>query len=625
MSRPLFSPYLSQSFSTFVRRRETRELLRWMAFSLVIGIVAGLAALLFSYLLEFATTHVLHNPANFHPPPPGGESDTTVLAVSPEDVVRDARRWLFLILPALGGLVSGLLVYRFAPEAEGHGTDGVIDAFHNHRGRIRPVVPFVKLIASVATIGTGGSAGREGPIAQIGAGFGSYLGQRLGLSDREVRVMMMVGAGAGIGAIFRAPLGGALFCAAVLYRDTDYEYEVLMPGFMGSIVAYSIFTAFSGLPFGTVFILPEVFVFEPLQLPFFLLLGVAMMAVSHLYVKVFYGMRDHVFRRVPLPRWSVPALGGLLLGIMGFFYPYVLGSGYSWVQQALYGKLTVQFMLTLAFLKIIATSFTISSGGSGGVFAPSLVIGGMLGGAAGAMLAQWNPELFPQPSAFILVGMAAFFAAAAKTPIASMIMVSEMTSGYSLLVPAMLAIAAAYLLSGPRTSIYERQVRNRFESPAHRGEYVVDVMEDMKVSEVYTPRTERITIGPEILFSEISRLFTTTDSAIFPVVDADGRVVGVVPLEPIHRVAADPMMDHLLIAQDIMEEPECLSSEDNLNEALQKILTSGLEELPVLDEEGFMLGSLNRRELLAAYNRRIREMIELTRQEARQRTAEESE
>ena len=299
-------------------------------------------------------------------PVPGGEGSTVIPA-------EPTRRWLLLVVPAIGGLLSGLLVFSLAPEAEGHGTDAMIDAFHRKRGIIRKRVPFIKTIASALTIGSGGSAGREGPIAQVGSGFGSAPAGWLKSSDRERRLLVLAGAGAGIGAVFRAPLGGALFVVEVLYREMEFESAALVPAFVASIVSYSIYCGVSG-KWGAIFRVPDATFTHPLELPLYLVLGLVCALMGILYVKVFYGVRDRVFRRIPLPRHVKPALGGLAVGVIGYFLPQVLGMGYGWVQLAIDGNLALGLIVTIAFVKILATGLTISSGGSGGVFAPSMVI-----------------------------------------------------------------------------------------------------------------------------------------------------------------------------------------------------------------------------------------------------------
>ncbi len=580
----------------------TREILRWMSFSVIIGVVAGLGALLFTTMLDLSDSFFLGTIAQYHPPVPGGERNDVIGQTT------RARRLLLLILPALGGLLSGLIVYTFAPEAEGHGTDAVIDAFHNKRGRIRPVVPFIKIIASALTIGTGGSAGREGPIAQIGAGFGSFMGQKLGLSVAETRHMLIIGAGAGIGAIFHAPLGGAIFAATVLYRETDYEHGTLMPGFIAAIVAYAVYTSLAGTPYAPIFTFQGKFVFTPVQLPFYLLLGVLTVPLCIGYIKTFYGMRDHVFRKIKLPRHLIPALGGLMVGVIALFFPAVLGTSYGWIQEAIDGKTTVMFLIALSVLKIIATSFTISSGGSGGVFAPSLVIGGAFGGVIGALLHQINPTLAPEPASFVLVGMAAFFAAVAKVPIASLIMVSEMTGGYALIIPAMLAIAAAYMLSGNTFSIYEKQVNNRFSSPAHRGNYIIDVLQEITAGEVFSEKHKVITIHEHTNLAEILEMYETTDQSVFPVVSKEGKYRGFVPIDLLRGFPREPETARLIIAYDIMEKGPAVRPEEDLNRVLQRLMVSGVNELPIVSHEGKVMGLLSRRELLTAYYHRMQEV-----------------
>ncbi len=579
---------------------QTHELVRWALYCLAIGVVAGLGALAFTWILNLADVMLLGRLANYYPPHAGAEgaAHPTGLAV---------RQWMLVLLPTLGGLLSGLLVFSLAPEAEGHGTDAVIDAFHNKQGRIRPIVPVVKTIASALTIGSGGSAGREGPIAQIGGGFGSVLGQLLHRPPSEVRQMLIIGAGAGIGAVFRAPLGGALFGASVLYSETDYEHSTLMPGILTSVISYAVYSTLAGLGSAPIFNVDQALAFDMRQLPLFFVLGIAMIPLSMLYIWVFYGMRG-LFHKVPLPRHVVPAIGGLLVGLIALRYPQVLGVGYGWVQQAMDGHLTIRLMITIALLKIVATSLTIGSGGSGGVFAPSLVIGGLAGGAIGYTLHAYNPVFFPNPAAFVLVGMAAFFSTAAKTPIASLVLISEMTGGYSLLVPAMLAIAVAYMFSSRRWSIYVKQVANRFASPAHRGTYVVDVLENVAVLDVLNSPDHIATVRPTTTLAELSGLIARTRQSIFPVVEDTSRYVGAISLDLLSNVSPELITAGLIIAEDLAEHGVHIHPTDNLNTALEALQRSSQDEIPVVDENGCFKGLLSRRDVLAAYYSRLKEI-----------------
>ncbi|RJP64893.1 MAG: chloride channel protein, partial [Candidatus Abyssobacteria bacterium SURF_17] len=338
----------------------------------LVGVVAGLGAIAFYWMLEFTKHYALGAIAGYYPPGPGGEAP-----LFPEGSV-PFHRWMLLFIPAVGGLVSGLIVYTFAPEAEGHGTDAAISAYHFKRGEIRGRIPLIKTIASAITIGTGGSGGREGPIAQIGAGFGSLLGKVLRLSTHERRILMAAGMSAGIGAIFHAPLAGALFAAEVLYKEMDLEYEVIVPAIISSVIAYAVFAVRFG--WNPLFQTPG-FVFEnPAQLIPYFFLALVVAGGAALFIQIFYGVRDY-FRTIPVPNHIKPAIGGLIVGVIGFFLPDALGTGYGVVQEAFAGRPGILLLVAIAFAKMLTTSFSIATGGSGGVFGPSVVIGGALGGA----------------------------------------------------------------------------------------------------------------------------------------------------------------------------------------------------------------------------------------------------
>jgi len=354
-------------------------------------------------------------------PRPVGEGGLGNYALTSE------RLWLLPVVTGLGGLLSGLLVYSLAPEAEGHGTDAAINAYHRLRGRIRRRVPFVKLVASAVTIGSGGSAGREGPTAQLSAGLGSIIADVLRLNDDDRRIVTMAAAGAGIGTIFKAPIGGALFAAEVLYKR-DIESEVLFPALVAAIVGYAIYGAITGFTpvFGEV---PARF--DVKQLPLFALLGLVSGAVAYVYVKVFYYFHDR-FKSWHISPYIKPLVGGLAVGALGIAAPQILGVGYGWVSlliqespSAFYSPIlpAVLLMALLPFLKILATSLTVGSGGSGGVFAPGLVIGAFVGYDTYLVFKILFPSLAPSAAPFVIVGMLSLFGAASKAPLATAIMV----------------------------------------------------------------------------------------------------------------------------------------------------------------------------------------------------------
>jgi CIC family chloride channel protein len=286
---------------------------RWSVYFIAIGLIAGLGSIVFHYLCQLGLHYFLDMLAGYRPPAPAGEHHL----LPPTSV--PFNRWMLLFLPAMGGILSGWLVYTFAPEAEGHGTDAAINAYHNKGGFIRGRVPIVKTIASAITLTTGGSGGREGPIAQIGAGFGSFLATTLKLSDRERRIMMAAGIGAGVGSIFRAPLAGALFAAEVLYRDPDFESEVIIPAGISSVVAYCVFCLVFG--WGSLFDSPPFKFPESPGTGPYLVLALVLVATGVFYVKAFYGT-IHLFESIKkIPNHIKPAIGGLLTGIIGFFCP----------------------------------------------------------------------------------------------------------------------------------------------------------------------------------------------------------------------------------------------------------------------------------------------------------------
>lgn len=452
-----------------------RYLAKWVALALLIGTVAGFGALAFFRAIEFTGAHLLGSLAGVHPPQPLGEGgDATIRPFG--------RPWLVPVITALGGLISGLLVFTLAPEAEGHGTDAAIAAFHHKAGQIRARIAPIKLIASAITIGSGGSAGREGPAAQISATVGSALANVLGLSAADRRLCVAIGMGAGIGAIFRAPLGGAMLAAEILYVH-DLEAEALIPSLIASITGYAIFGAFTGWEpiFGT----QGGIVFDqPIQLVYFALLGLICGLIGILYARGFYGI-EGLFHRLPLPRVVKPMIGGLLVGLIALAIPQSLGTGYGWVQLSMDERLLqlpLWVVLALPFAKILTTGLSIGSGGSGGIFGPGMVIGGLTGAAFWRLGHNWLPGMPAQPASFTIVAMMALFGGIAHAPLAVMIMVAEMTGNLTLLGPAMVAVGLATLVVGDRT-IYRSQLPRRVDSPAHRYRYAFPLLGTLTVAD----------------------------------------------------------------------------------------------------------------------------------------------
>lgn len=571
-----------------------RQFQRWALFSIVIGIVSGIGAIVFYMGLGAFSYYILGGISGYFPPSPSGE--LPLFPVQQDD----PNLWLLLILPAAGGLLAGIIIYTFAPEAEGHGTDAVIDAYNNKRGFIRKRLPLIKAVASVITIGSGGSAGREGPIAQIGAGFGSTLASLFKLSDRDRRIMVICGTAAGIGSIFKAPFGGSLFAIEVLYKS-DMESEGLVPAFISSTVAYSIFSSFFG--WGHIFTTPMLSFSRPVELIFYGMLGILCAGTAILFVTIFYFLRRKLFKPMILKPHYKPAIGGLLVGIISVFFPQVLGSGYGWVQIAMNGdiiRISVLLMMALVLFKILATSFTIGSGGSGGVFAPSLFIGAMVGGAFGQIMNFIFPQAVTHPGSYVLVGMGAMLAGAAKVPIASIVMVSEMAGNYNLLAPLMVAATSSYLLSG-RWSIYENQVENRASSPAHRREMTMDILERAVVKDAMT--TNVVTISSSLNVQTVLELIQKYGYTGFPVVD-ERKLVGIMTFADAEKVEADKR--HITTVADVMTEKLIVVNPgDSLEEALRILLDRKIGRLPVVDENNpeELLGLMTKFDIIKAHAR----------------------
>jgi chloride channel protein, CIC family len=433
--------------------------------SVLVGIVGGFAALAFAWMLRMCDKLFLVWATGYQGPELQSEGGTLHQVIGPHGL------WLVVPVIVAGGLLSGFIVYTWAPEAEGHGTDTVVRAYHRADGFIRARVAPLKMIASAITIGSGGSAGREGPTALIGAGFGSVYATLRHRSDEERRLLVVIGMGAALSAIFRSPIGTALFAIEVLYGSLEFEGSALLYSLVASIVAYAIEGAFVG--WKPLFQVPKSL---PTPAPpdyiWYAALGVVSGLIATLLPFAFYKLRD-AFQWLPISNKLKPAIGALGVGLLALEFQQILGGGYGWIQEAINGHMALKLLLILVFIKMVAFALTVASGGSGGVFAPNLYVGAMLGGAIALIFHQPSPD-------FAVVGMAAVFGGAARVPIATLVMVLEMTGGYRLLGAAALAVLISYLVQTRLSSflklkyrsMYEAQVPHRTDSPAHYAEYL---------------------------------------------------------------------------------------------------------------------------------------------------------
>jgi CIC family chloride channel protein len=562
-----------------------RNLLKWLGLGLVIGVVAGLGAIAFTWAIDFCTRLFLGNLAGYTPPSALGEGTAVITPAQ--------RPWVLPLVLAFGGLLSGLIVYRFAPEAAGHGTDAAIAAFHQRGGKVRARVPLIKLITSAITIGSGGSGGREGPTAQISSGFGSLLATWLGLDVRERRIAMVAGMGAGIGAIFRAPLGGAVMAAEILYLH-DLEVEVLIPGLVASIVGYSVYASVYGWTpiFGAE--LGNLTFNNPVQLLYYAALGAICGLIGLLYARSFIST-DRFFHHLRLgnwrvPNWLKPALGGFLVGLMGIVSPGFIHMGYGWVQatlspSAITGLLSLPLWLVilLPFGKIVATSLSIGSGGSGGIFGPGMVIGGFVGAAFWRITEGWLPGVPTNPAPFVIIAMMALFGGVAHAPLAVMLMVAEMTGNLSMLAPAMVAVAISLLICGNRT-IYVNQMGSRADSPAHRYRFSFPLLASLPLVEVLQkPFT---VLHPDQSIEETRNLLKKSKWSGLPVVDERGCLIGVLTNADLERqrLLAEPNKPQP-IEKVLNRQPVIVEANESLVRVLELMAEHQVSWLPVVEDE----------------------------------------
>ena len=447
--------------------RKLGYLPKWFVLGITIGAVAGLGAVVFYFALKYTAEFLLGYLAGYHIPTPVGEGGS-------HGSTGFQRPWAIPLVTTAGALLSALIVARLAPEAAGHGTDEAIEAVHGDPRAIRVRAVLVKIVASALTIGSGGSAGREGPTAQISAGFSSLLTRRLNLSDEDGRTAVALGIGAGIGAIFAAPLGGAVLAASLPYRD-DFDYRCLLPGFITSGTAYAVLGAFLGFDplFG--YIDAEYRFEKAWPLLWFVVIGLVAAAIGYLYARTFHASVA-LTHRLPGGPVLKPAIGGLLVGLLGLLIPQILSSGYGWAQLAADRGSLLQIplwiILVLPIAKIVATSLSIGTGGSGGLFGPGIVIGAFVG-AAIWRLGELSglPGVPDGPGIFVVVGMMACFGSVSRAPLAIMIMVAEMTGSFSVVPGAIIAVGiASLLMSRTNVTIYGAQRLDRKAAEAeHRA------------------------------------------------------------------------------------------------------------------------------------------------------------
>ncbi len=547
--------------------------------SIVVGVFAGLGSVLFRWLIE---------------------NINQLLFISGGEILSFLGQYYVIILPAIGGLIVGPLIYfTGASEVKGHGVPEVMEAVANVGGRIRSRVAAVKILASSITIGSGGSVGREGPIVQIGATVGSILGQRFHLSQDWLKSLVACGAAGGISGTFNAPIAGVFFAHEIILGRlfTRHFGFVVMSSVIASVVAHTFLGDMQ------TFSIPRYNLISPYELGLYFLLGVACAVVGVIFIRTIYKTED-ILDALKIPEYLKPAIGGIAIGAIGLFSPYLFGVGYNGVEQALTGNIGVLTLLALLILKILATSITLGSGGSGGIFAPSLFLGAMFGGIFGNVANYFLPGIIAPAGAYSLVGMAAVFSAAARAPITAIIILFEMTRDYGIILPLMLAVVVGTLIArrlNPE-SIYTEKLRRRGVTALPKEE--IDLLEKVNVNEVMT--RDFPTVSPQMTLNQVVNRFVKSKHHGFPVVDKTGKLTGMITLADIEAKMGNN--EKTLTVADIATTNLITAYPDEtLHDVVHRLGTSEVGRIPVVDRNNpsRLIGVLRRYDIVKAYGKAI--------------------
>lgn len=603
--------YLSASkrAAGFYEDFKTTEHAFTIGLAILIGALAGFGAIGIRHLIKFISD------LSF------GEHESLLLAIM------QAPWYVKILVPTIGGIIVGPIIYFFAPEAKGHGVPEVMQSILLKGGNIRPRVALVKAFASAVTIGTGGSVGREGPIIQIGASLGSTVGQFFRVRSNRLKTLVGCGAAAGIAAAFNAPIAGALFAVEIILMD--FTVASFSPIVIASVMATVVSHTFEGnVP---AFQLPDVgagyyTLKSPYEIGFYFILGALAGIVSYLFIKVLYFFEDFFDEKVKIPEYSKAAIGGLLIGLIALIFPHVLGVGYDGIDQALVGKTTWWgsfaadlhkfwwVALVLLFVKILATSITLGSGGSGGIFAPSLFMGAMLGAFFGTLVNTAFPEITAGEGSYALVAMGGLVAGTTRAPITAIIIVFELTKDYDVILPLMIVCIIATILSTKlsRESIYTLKLVKRNIKIKERAE--TNILKSLLVRDVYKKNFEFIYEDAD--FNRVVNTMLTKKSSFVSVLSLKKkRFLGVIALQDIKDMMFEKdVLKYAVIAGDIADGGiPTLTPNDNCREAMKKLGRCVYDGLPVVDPDNpkRQIGVVWRKDVDEAYQKEI-EKIELS-------------
>lgn len=561
-------------------QRLRRPNVKYLFLAVLIGVLAGYGAVMFKFILKYMQWLFYQNSSDFLV-----FSDTVPL-------------WMKIVMPAVGGLVVGLVVSYFASEAKGHGVPEVIQAIALRGGRIRKRVAAAKIFASAVTIGSGGSVGREGPMVQIGSSIGSSVGQVFHVPSAYMRTMVGCGAAAGIAATFNAPIAGVLFALEIIIGD--FGVMQFSPVVLSSVTATSISRYYFGdFPH---FSIPDYSMVSLWEFCFYPVLGVVTGFVALSFTKILYWGED-LFEGIPIPDWIKPAIGGALLGCVFAVFPQVFGVGYGAMNLALNNSMELSLLVALIFVKVLASTLTLGSGGSGGIFAPSLFMGAMTGGAFGVILQWLFPGLVAPPGVYALVAMGGLVAGTTYAPITAILIIFEMSGTYSIILPLMLTCITATVMNSTirRASIYTTKLLRRgIDIEAGRERHL---LEHLLVKEAMTQ--EVVTIPPGMTLGRIIWTFKTQNASYLHVVNDEGQLTGMISFRDIRSVLNEPALHDLIIADDLATtDLVTVTMNDTLQEALDKITNRGVSQVPVLNSthDRRLAGTLTEMAINVAYN-----------------------
>ncbi len=551
--------------------------------AVIVGLAGGFGAVGFRHLINFFQTLAYGSPDELL------------------QVVADQPWYHILWIPAIGGLMVGPLVYFFAREAKGHGVPEVMEAVALRGGVIRKRIVFIKSLASAISIGTGGSVGREGPIVQIGSAIGSSLGQMLKVSVDRMRTLVGCGAAAGIAATFNAPIAGSMFALEVILGE--FGLATFSPIVISSVVATAVSRHFLGDT--PAFIVPAYELVSAWELPIYIVLGFFCAVVGVAFTRILYVFED-TFDKIKFPEYLKATVGGLILGASGLLVPEILGVGYGAIDLALMQKLAWWMLLVLVACKILATSITIGSGGSGGVFAPSLFLGAMAGGFFGSVVHSLFPEATASPGAYSIVGMGALVSATTHGPLTAILILFEMTGSYKIILPLMLSCIIGTIAAGQlyRDSIYTLKLIRRGIDIREGKE--VNVLRAMLVKEVMSTNVETIPEG--LPLERMTEIISKSKYNSFPMVNAEKRLCGILSFNDYNEAIFDENLKFLVVAKDLAtEDLVTVSSEDDLYTALEKISVKDFSTLPVVanDDPHQLIGIVTRRDIIGAYEKAV--------------------